>query len=44
VCHKNDGAIDRVVCESFVEETNIVPPAVTEYCGARLDTCLNDGE
>jgi len=44
VRHKNDGAIDRVVCESFIEETNVVPPAVTDNCGTRLDTHLNDGE
>jgi len=43
VHHKNDGAIDRGVCESFIEEMNI-PPAVTDNCGTMLDTHLNDGE
>ena len=31
---KNDGAINGMVCESFIEETNIVPTAVTDDCGA----------
>jgi hypothetical protein len=44
VSHKNDGAIDSMVCESFIEETNIVPTAVTDDCGAGQDTCLNGGE
>jgi hypothetical protein len=34
VRHKNDVAIDRVVCESFNEETNVVPTAFTDDCGA----------
>jgi hypothetical protein len=34
VGHKNDGAIDSMVCESFIDETNIVPTAVTDDCGA----------
>jgi len=43
VRHKNDGAIDRAVCEYFIE-TNIVPTTVTDDCGTTLDTRLNDGE
>jgi len=43
VRHKIVGAIDRVVCESFIEETN-VPTTVTDNCGTTLDTSLNDGE
>jgi hypothetical protein len=34
VHHKNYGVIDSVVHESFVEETNVVPTAVTGDCGA----------
>jgi hypothetical protein len=33
VCHKNDGAIDSVMCESFIEETNVAPTAVPDDCG-----------
>ena len=35
VHHKNDGAINGVVYESFIVEMNVVPTAVTDDCGAR---------
>jgi hypothetical protein len=31
---QNDGAIDSMVCEFFIEETNVVPIATTDDCGA----------
>ena len=31
-------------CESIIAETNTVPPEVTDDCGPRQHTCLNDGE
>jgi hypothetical protein len=34
VHHKNDEAIDSMAYESFIEETIIVPTAVTDDCGA----------
>ena len=33
MCHKTDGAIGQVVCESMIVETNVVPSAVTDDCG-----------
>jgi len=32
------------VCQSIIADTNAVPPAVTDTCGAVKDTWLNDGE
>jgi hypothetical protein len=29
-----EGAIDGMVCESFIEEKNVLPTAVTEDCHA----------
>jgi hypothetical protein len=34
MCHKTEGEINNVVFESFIEETNTVPTAVTDDCGA----------
>jgi hypothetical protein len=31
---QNDGVIGSMVCESFIEETNVVPIAATDDCGA----------
>jgi len=44
VRQKNVGVINGVVCESFIEETNVVPTAVNDDCGAGKNTCLNDGQ
>ena len=34
MCHETEGVIERVVCESIIVETNVVPSAVTDDCGA----------
>jgi len=41
---KNDGVINSMVCESLIEEMNVVPITVTDDCSAGKDTCCNDGE
>ena len=40
---RTDGEIEQVVCESITVETNIVPSAVTDDCGAGWDTRIHDG-
>jgi len=32
--HENDAVLSGVVCESFIDETNVRPPAVTDNWGA----------